>query len=131
MTFVEACRAWKATGGLPVRVSIILEGEEESGSTNLAAFLAANKDELKADIALVCDTSMWDANTPAITVMLRGLVGEEVTVTAANRDLHSGLFGGAGLGKVLTDPKWIRRLNLASAVGIAAFGVWGLIKALA
>jgi acetylornithine deacetylase/succinyl-diaminopimelate desuccinylase-like protein len=95
MTFLEACRAWKATGGLPVRVSIILEGEEESGSTNLAAFLAANKEELKADIALVCDTSMWDARTPAITVMLRGLVGEEVTVTAADRDLHSGLFGGA------------------------------------
>ncbi|MBN9010971.1 MAG: M20/M25/M40 family metallo-hydrolase, partial [Rhizobiales bacterium] len=66
MTFLEACRAWKATGGLPVRVSIILEGEEESGSTNLAAFLAANKEELKADIALVCDTSMWDARTPAI-----------------------------------------------------------------
>ena len=95
MTFLEACRAWKANGGLPVRVSIILEGEEESGSDNLAAFLAANKDELKADIALVCDTSMWNAETPAITVMLRGLVGEEVTVTAADRDLHSGLFGGA------------------------------------
>jgi acetylornithine deacetylase/succinyl-diaminopimelate desuccinylase-like protein len=95
MTFLEACRAWKATGGLPVRVSILLEGEEESGSANLAKFLEANREELKADIALVCDTSMWDARTPAITVMLRGLVGEEVTVTAANRDLHSGLFGGA------------------------------------
>jgi acetylornithine deacetylase/succinyl-diaminopimelate desuccinylase-like protein len=96
MTFVEACRAGlAATGGLPLGVTLILEGEEECGSPNLASFLSANAEELRADIALVCDTNMWDAATPAITVMLRGLVGEEVIVTAASRDLHSGLFGGA------------------------------------
>ena len=57
-------------------------------------FLEANKDELKADFALVCDTGMWDPNTPAITTSLRGLVYDEVKIKAANRDLHSGMFGG-------------------------------------
>ena len=96
MTFVEACRAWKtASGALPARVSILFEGEEESGSPSLVPFLRANADELRADVALVCDTSMWSRERGAITIMLRGLVGEEVIVTAADRDLHSGLFGGA------------------------------------
>ena len=96
MTFVEACRAWKrVTGGLPLGLTLLLEGEEECGSPNLAPFLRDNAGELRADIALVCDTNMWDAATPAITMMLRGLAGEEVIVTAASRDLHSGLFGGA------------------------------------
>jgi len=96
MTFVEACRAWKtAAGALPARVSILFEGEEESGSPSLVPFLRANADELRADVALVCDTNMWNRQRGAITIMLRGLVGEEVIVTAADRDLHSGLFGGA------------------------------------
>jgi acetylornithine deacetylase/succinyl-diaminopimelate desuccinylase-like protein len=96
LTFVEACRAYKEThGALPVRVSILFEGEEESGSPSLKPFLEANKAELKADYALVCDTSMWDAETPSISAGLRGLVGEEIKVKAANRDLHSGYFGGA------------------------------------
>ncbi len=96
MTFVEACRAWKeVSGSLPIAVTLLLEGEEESGSANLAPFLKANRAELAADVALVCDTGMWDRDTPAITLMLRGLVGEEVTVIAADKDLHSGLFGGA------------------------------------
>ena len=96
MTFVEACRAWlEAEGSLPCAVTILFEGEEESGSPSLTPFLEANADELTADIALVCDTSMWNAETPAITVSLRGLAGEEVTVHAASRDLHSGYYGGA------------------------------------
>src|SRR5437660_10915281 len=96
MTFVEACRAWKSvTGSLPLDITILIEGEEEVGSKNFVPFLEANKDELKADVALVCDTDMWDPNTPAITTSLRGLVYDEVKITAADRDLHSGLFGGA------------------------------------
>ncbi|MBN8972312.1 MAG: M20/M25/M40 family metallo-hydrolase [Rhizobiales bacterium] len=96
MTFVEACRAWVAvTGSLPVDVTFLIEGEEEVGSKHLVNFLENNRNDLKADFALVCDTSMWDPNTPAITTALRGLVYDEVRITAANRDLHSGLFGGA------------------------------------
>ncbi len=96
MTFVEACRAYKAqTGNLPLNITILLEGEEELGSVSLVPFLKAYKQELKADYALVCDTSMWDKKTPSITTALRGLVGEEVTITAANRDLHSGMYGSA------------------------------------
>ncbi|MDQ0512766.1 dipeptidase [Ancylobacter amanitiformis] len=96
MTFVEACRAYlKVTGALPVDVTFLVEGEEESGSGNLPPFLAANREPLKADIALVCDTSMWDRHTPAITISLRGLMHDEIVITCANRDLHSGYYGGA------------------------------------
>src|SRR3979490_267882 len=64
MTFVEACRAWKSvTGSLPVDVTIVIEGEEEIGSKNFVPFLESNKDDLKADFALVCDTGMWDRDT--------------------------------------------------------------------
>jgi acetylornithine deacetylase/succinyl-diaminopimelate desuccinylase-like protein len=95
MLFVEACRAWKAEHGqLPCRVSILFEGEEESGSASMKAFLEANSEELKADFALVCDTDMFDRQTPSICASLRGMVGDEVTIKAANRDLHSGMYGG-------------------------------------
>lgn len=96
MTFIEACRAWKAvTGSLPLPVTILIEGEEECGSKSLPAWVGANTADLAADLALVCDTGMWDPVTPAITTSLRGLVYEEVTIKGADRDLHSGLFGGA------------------------------------
>lgn len=96
MTFVEAARAWHAvTGSIPVGVTVCLEGEEESGSPNLRPFLERHAAELNADVAMICDTGMWSRERPAITISLRGLVGEEVTVFAADRDLHSGMFGGA------------------------------------
>ena len=96
MTFVEACRAYKAvTGALPLPITMMIEGEEECGSKHLFGFVETNADEFKLDLALVCDTGMWDHKTPAITTSLRGLVYEEIKLTCADRDLHSGLFGGA------------------------------------
>lgn len=96
MTFVEACRAFKAvTGELPLDITMLIEGEEECGSKHLFDFVRHNSAELRRDLALVCDTGMWDADTPSITTSLRGLVYEEIRLTAADRDLHSGLFGGA------------------------------------
>ncbi len=96
MTFLEACRAYKAvTGKLPLDITMMIEGEEECGSKHLFGFVRDNAAELKRDLALVCDTGMWDAQTPSITTSLRGLVYEEVRLTCADRDLHSGLFGGA------------------------------------
>jgi acetylornithine deacetylase/succinyl-diaminopimelate desuccinylase-like protein len=96
MTFVEACRAFKlVTGELPLPITMMIEGEEECGSNHLFGFVKDNAAELKADLALVCDTSMWDPSTPMVTTSLRGLVYEEVKLICADRDLHSGLFGGA------------------------------------
>jgi acetylornithine deacetylase/succinyl-diaminopimelate desuccinylase-like protein len=96
MTFVEACRAWKAvTGTLPLDITMMIEGEEECGSKSLFSFVKDNADEFKLDMALVCDTAMWSPTTPSVTTSLRGLVYEDVKVTAADRDLHSGSFGGA------------------------------------
>ncbi len=96
MTFVEACRAYKTvTGTLPLGISFCVEGEEEDGSQNLPAFLESHKEELKADVVLVCDTGRWDEDTPSICSSLRGIAHEELTIHASNRDLHSGMYGGA------------------------------------
>ena len=96
MTFLEACRAWRAVyGTLPGRLTIFLEGEEESGSPSLIPFMQQNAAELRAELALICDTGLFQSTTPAIVTMLRGLLGEEMTIKAASRDLHSGMYGGA------------------------------------
>jgi acetylornithine deacetylase/succinyl-diaminopimelate desuccinylase-like protein len=98
MTFVEACRAWLAVhGSLPAKITLFFEGEEESGSPSLIPFMQANAAEMTADIALICDTGLFDPDTPAITTMLRGLVGETVTITGPRMDLHSGSYGGAAM----------------------------------
>jgi acetylornithine deacetylase/succinyl-diaminopimelate desuccinylase-like protein len=96
MTFVEALRAFKAvTGKLPLDITMMIEGEEECGSKSLFPFVRDNAAEFKRDLGLVCDTGMWSPTVPSVTTSLRGLLYEEVTITCADRDLHSGIFGGA------------------------------------
>jgi acetylornithine deacetylase/succinyl-diaminopimelate desuccinylase-like protein len=112
MTFVEAARAWiSATGTLPIKATFLIEGEEESGSPSLLPFLEKYKSELSCDVAFVCDTNMWDAKTPAITTRLRGMVHEEVTVTAPSIDLHSGMYGGAAMNPIRALSKMIAALH--------------------
>lgn len=95
-TFLEAVRAWKeAAGGVPVKMTILIEGEEESGSVNLERFLEQNIDALKAcDVALISDTGMPSPTQPAITYGMRGLAYTEVRLHGPDQDLHSGLWGG-------------------------------------
>ena len=101
MTFVEACRAWAAVHGkLPCRITFFFEGEEESGSPSLVPFMQDNKAELTSDIALICDTGLFQSKTPAIITMLRGLMGEEVTLTGPSKDLHSGMYGGVAMNPI-------------------------------
>lgn len=95
MTFIEALRAWRdAHGGPPVPVTVILEGEEESGSPSLDGFLSSHREALRSRVCVVSDTGMWDVKTPAITSMLRGLVYLEVQLRGPGHDLHSGMYGG-------------------------------------
>ncbi|AVO39093.1 dipeptidase [Pukyongiella litopenaei] len=98
MTFVEACRAWKAVHGtLPCKLTFFLEGEEESGSPSLVPFMRDNADELKADLALICDTSMVAPGVPSIASQLRGMLKDEFTIVGPRIDLHSGHYGGPAL----------------------------------
>ena len=105
MMFLEALRAWhemghEAGGGIPARITVLIEGEEEVSSPNLDPFLAAHREALGADFALISDTGMWNIDTPALTPRLRGITYMQVTVKAAKRDLHSGLFGGSALNPI-------------------------------
>ncbi|SNR24558.1 M20/M25/M40 family metallo-hydrolase [Paracoccus sediminis] len=102
MTFVEAFRAWREVHGeLPSDLILLFEGEEESGSPSLRPFLRDNADELRASLAIICDTGLYADGRPAITTQLRGLVGQEVVVHAADRDLHSGAFGGLAANPIM------------------------------
>jgi acetylornithine deacetylase/succinyl-diaminopimelate desuccinylase-like protein len=90
-----AARAWLETQGrLPLNLKFLFEGEEESGSTNLDRWLEANRDRLKADVAIISDSGFFEGNLPAITVGLRGLMYAQVDVTGPRLDLHSGAYGG-------------------------------------
>ena len=112
MTFVEAFRAWKdVEGDWPCRITFFFEGEEESGSPSLVPFMEENADELRADFAMICDTGMFQSRTPAITTMLRGLLGEELTITASSKDLHSGMFGGIAMNPIRVMSRIIASLH--------------------
>ncbi|HBT02175.1 MAG TPA: hypothetical protein DEB47_20505 [Citreicella sp.] len=101
MTFLEACRAWKGVhGSLPCKITFFFEGEEESGSPSLVPFMQENAAELKADLALICDTGLFQSKAPAIITRLRGLLGQEVTIRGASKDLHSGMYGGVAMNPI-------------------------------
>ncbi|MBB5373174.1 dipeptidase [Acidocella aromatica] len=101
VSFMEAVRAHLAVNGkLPVRLTVLLEGEEENGSPSLAELLSNERETLAADFVYVADTNMWDFATPAITTSLRGLAAIEVRLHGPKRDLHSGLFGGIALNPI-------------------------------
>ena len=112
MTFLEACRAWRAVHGtLPCKLTIFLEGEEESGSPSLIPFMQENAQELSADLALICDTGLFQSKSPAIVTMLRGLMGEEMTITGPNKDLHSGMYGGLAINPIRVMNRILARLH--------------------
>jgi acetylornithine deacetylase/succinyl-diaminopimelate desuccinylase-like protein len=92
---LKAFEMMMKTNSLPCNVKFMIEGEEEVGSTNLGPFCINNKEKLKADVVLISDTSMIANDTPSIDTGLRGLSYVEVEVTGPNRDLHSGVYGGA------------------------------------
>jgi acetylornithine deacetylase/succinyl-diaminopimelate desuccinylase-like protein len=94
MTMLEAARAWLSSHRrLPFRATVLIEGDEESDCSHIDRMLRLHRRELRADLALVCDTSMWNARVPAITTRLRGCLGEEVWVRGPRVDLHSGGYG--------------------------------------
>jgi acetylornithine deacetylase/succinyl-diaminopimelate desuccinylase-like protein len=99
--WLEAFRAWHdVAGGPPCRITVLLEGEEEVGTENLLPFLVAHRDALRADVAVISDTGMWDIDTPALSTRLRGIVYTQVNLKAASRDLHSGMYGGSALNPI-------------------------------
>ena len=92
---VKAFELMQQTDGLPCNIKFMIEGEEEVGSDNLGLFVAENKERLKADVVLISDTSMISLENPSLETGLRGLSYVEVEVVGPNRDLHSGVYGGA------------------------------------
>jgi acetylornithine deacetylase/succinyl-diaminopimelate desuccinylase-like protein len=108
---VKALEVMVKTNTLPCNIKFMIEGEEEVGSVNLGKFLEGNKEKLKADIVLVSDTSMISMENPSLETGLRGLAYMEVEVTGPNRDLHSGVYGGAVANPINTLCKMIASLH--------------------
>jgi acetylornithine deacetylase/succinyl-diaminopimelate desuccinylase-like protein len=108
---IKALETMVKTNTLPTNIKFIIEGEEEVGSPNLATFLHEKQDLLKADVILISDTSMLSLDTPSIDVGVRGLSYIEVEVTGPNRDLHSGVYGGAVANPITILAKMIASLH--------------------
>ncbi|GAB3980919.1 dipeptidase [Spirosoma terrae] len=108
---IKAIETMMATDGLPCNVKVMIEGEEEVGSDHLGTFVAEHRDMLKADVILISDTSIISNETPSLEIGLRGLSYVEVEVTGANRDLHSGVYGGAVANPINVLAKMIASLH--------------------
>ena len=108
---VKALEIMAATNSLPTNIKFIIEGEEEIGSPNLATFVKEHKDLLKADVILISDTSMLSLDTPSMDIGVRGLSYIEIEVTGPDRDLHSGVYGGAVANPITILAKMIASLH--------------------
>jgi acetylornithine deacetylase/succinyl-diaminopimelate desuccinylase-like protein len=108
---VKALETMTATNSLPTNIKFIIEGEEEIGSPHLATFVKEHKELLKADVILISDTSMLSLDTPSMDVGVRGLSYIEVEITGPNRDLHSGVYGGAVANPITILAKMIASLH--------------------
>lgn len=99
--FIEALRAWhQVHGSYPGKITLLLEGEEESGSVSLPGFLERHRSELDCDVAFICDAEMWSQTQPALTTQIKGLIHERVTIRGPNPDLHSGHWGGVAVNPI-------------------------------
>jgi acetylornithine deacetylase/succinyl-diaminopimelate desuccinylase-like protein len=112
LTFLEASEAWiKTHGELPFNLTVLLEGDEEGDTSHLDRFLAKNPELFEADIVFICDTGMWNANTPAITTSLRGCIAEEIEIQGPRIDLHSGYYGGPAVNPIKVLAKLLASLH--------------------
>ncbi len=112
MTFVEASRAWLSVHqALPFKLTVLIEGDEEGDSSVIDRFVAANKKRLKADVAFICDSDMWDERTPCIATALRGCIAEEIFIHGPRIDLHSGMYGGPAVNPIKALAKVIASLH--------------------
>ena len=112
MTLIEACRAWKSVhGDFPFQITFFFEGEEESGSPSLVPFMKDYKEALTSDVVLICDTGLFQSETPAIVTRLRGLLGEEIYITGPDKDLHYGMYGGPAINPIRVLSKVLSNLH--------------------
>ncbi|MDQ6634372.1 MAG: M20/M25/M40 family metallo-hydrolase, partial [Gemmatimonadota bacterium] len=120
---IEVAKAFFAvTGGLPINIKCLFEGEEEIGSPSLDAFIRDNTDLLAADVVLSADGAMWRVDEPSLTVASRGLAGLELTLTGASKDLHSGRHGGGVANPLNAMARLIASLHEPSGrVAVAGF----------
>jgi len=132
LTWIHAAQAWQAAaGGLPVNVKFLIEGEEEIGSKNLDPWIAANKERLACDCVAISDSDQFADGLPALTYGLRGLCYMFVKVTGPDKDLHSGMFGGAVTNPINALATILAGLRDAATGKVQVEGFYDRVRALA